>query len=305
MKWLSLFDGISCGRLAAERAGLEVTSYFASEIDPWAIKVSNGNFKDITQLGDVNEVLKNPYIKFKPKIDILIGGSPCQGFSFSGKQLNFDDPRSKLFFEYVKVLREVQPEYFLLENVNMRKEFQDIISEYLGVNPIKINSKLVSAQSRGRLYWTNIPVKGLPEDRNIYIKDILDEYYPEGRISNEEITRQLRGFLSTSKYKDCFKWEFDTSGRILVMRPDGLKIQRIGRIGFGNHKTEILTEGFGYPFVFDGMNIRPVTISEAERLQTVPVGYTNVPGITESKRYSLLGNGWTVDVIAFILSFLK
>jgi DNA (cytosine-5)-methyltransferase 3A len=301
MIWLSLFDGISCGRLAIERVGLEVEGYISSEIDPNAIKVSNFNFPETIQIGDVTKVKSEDL----PKVDILMGGSPCQGFSLSGKQLNFDDPRSKLFFEFLRLLEECKPKYFLLENVKMKKDFQDIISNYLGVEPIYINSKLVSAQSRGRLYWTNIPVKGLPEDRCLFIKDILEKQYPERVLSNEEITRQLGNYLQTSKYRDSFLWEFDTTGRILVMRPDRLKIQRIGRVGFPHHKTEILTEGFGVPFVFDGENIRPITIIEAERLQTLPEGYTDVPGISESKRFSMIGNGWTVDVISFILSFIK
>ena len=130
------------------------------------------------------------------KIDLLIGGSPCQGFSFAGKQLNFDDPRSQLFFEYVRLLKELKPKYFLMENVKMKKESMAIITEYLGVEPIEINSNLVSAQNRKRLYWTNIPMKGLPEDKGIMLKDILepveqidDAYY----YSDKSIAYMERG----------------------------------------------------------------------------------------------------------------
>lgn len=154
MKVLSLFDGISCGRVALERAGIPVETYYASEIDKYAIQIAQKNYPDTIQIGDVTKVDFSEYIG---KVDLIIGGSPCQGFSFAGKQLNFNDPRSKLFFEFLRAVRTIKPKYFLLENVKMKKEFQDIISERLGVQPIEINSALVSAQNRIRLYWTNIP----------------------------------------------------------------------------------------------------------------------------------------------------
>ena len=170
---LSLFDGMSCGRLALERAGFPVTNYFASEIDKYAIQVAKANFPDTVHLGDVTKIQTHDGRLFvhdeqwqtfnkgayKRKIDLLIGGSPCQGFSFAGKQLNFDDPRSKLFFEFVRLLKALKPKYFLLENVNMKKEYQDVISDLLGCKPVDINSNRVSAQNRRRLYWTNIPVR--------------------------------------------------------------------------------------------------------------------------------------------------
>lgn len=169
MNILSLFDGISCARVALERAGFQVDNYFASEIDKYAIKVSQSNYPDICHVGDIKDLNGKQF----PKIDLLIGGSPCQGFSSAGKQLNFEDPRSKLFFEFVRLLDEVKPKYFLLENVRMKKEYRDIISEYLGVQPILINSALVSAQNRNRLYWTNIPNLTQPEDCGIMLKDIV------------------------------------------------------------------------------------------------------------------------------------
>jgi len=181
MNVLSLFDGMSCGRIALERCGFKVENYFASEIDKHAIKVSKANYPDTVHLGDVtgvrtkNQMLVIPHENGNghQRIDLLIGGSPCQGFSFAGGQLAFDDPRSKLFFEYVRLLEELKPRYFLLENVIMKQEFQDIITKMLGVKPVRINSNLVSAQNRDRLYWTNIPVKSLPENKRIYLKDIL------------------------------------------------------------------------------------------------------------------------------------
>lgn len=172
MKVLSLFDGIACGRLAFERAGIPVEKYYASEVDKYAIQVAQKNYPDIIQIGDVTKV---DFEKYKD-VDIVIGGSPCQGFSFAGKQLNFNDPRSKLFFEFVRAVKTINPKYFLLENVKMKQEFQDIISEQLGVKPVEINSSLVSAQNRKRLYWTNIPGITKPEDKGIMLKDIVHEF---------------------------------------------------------------------------------------------------------------------------------
>ena len=190
MNVLSLFDGMSCGRLALERAGFPVTNYFASEIDKFAIQVAQANYPDTVHLGDVTGVKahKNGDL-FVPldrgyKIDLLIGGSPCQGFSWAGKRLNFDDPRSALFFEYVRLLRELKPRWFLLENVNMKQEHQDVITEHLGVKPVRINSNLVSAQNRDRLYWTNIPVRSMPENKRIYLKDILEDGWTDREKSH-------------------------------------------------------------------------------------------------------------------------
>ena len=143
---LSLFDGMSCGQIALQRVGIKVENYFASEIDKYAIQVAKHNFPNTKHIGSVVDVKGNDL----PKIDLLIGGSPCQGFSFAGKGLNFEDPRSKLFFEFVRLLRETKPKYFLLENVVMKQEYQDVISEHLGVRPILINSSLVSSKNRKR-----------------------------------------------------------------------------------------------------------------------------------------------------------
>ena len=167
---LSLFDGMSCGRLALERAGIKVNNYFASEIDKYAIKVAKHNYPNTQHIGDVTKVKASEL----PKIDLLIGGSPCQGFSFSGKQLNFDDPRSKLLFEFVRLIKECKPKYWLLENVVMKKEFEQVITEHLEVEPIKINSALVSAQNRERLYWANFPIEQ-PSDKGIKLIDILED----------------------------------------------------------------------------------------------------------------------------------
>lgn len=294
MNVLSLFDGMSCGQIALNKINMSYTNYYASEIESSAISITMKNYPKTKQLGDVRSV------KNMKNIHLLMGGSPCQGFSFSGNRLNFDDTRSKLFFEYLRILEETKPTYFLLENVRMTQRSEDVITDALGVKPIKINSYVVSAQSRNRLYWTNIPVQTI-EQKNIVVKDIL-EYYTDDVISDEEITKQLQELMRTSVYADSFQWKRDTQGRILVMRPDGLKIQRIGRIAFGHHKTEILTV-LTQPFVFDGRIIRKVTPIEAERLQTVPDNYTL--GVSTSKRYHMIGNGWTVDIIAHILKGIK
>ncbi len=210
---LSLFDGMSCGQIALREAGIKVNKYFASEIDKHAIAQTQHNFPDTIQLGSVTEV----HAADLPHIDLLIGGSPCQGFSFAGKQLNFNDPRSVLFFEYVRILREIQ-EYnpgvlFLLENVRMRKECEQVITDQLGLEPVIINSALVSAQNRVRLYWTNIRTREeanlfdtkvftaipQPEDRGIFIRDILETDVPKSYHYSEERKRKLLGHSKRQK----------------------------------------------------------------------------------------------------------
>src|SRR6478609_457533 len=176
MNVLSFFDGMSCGQLALQQAGFKVDNYFACEIDKYAMQITNKNFPNTKQLGDVTKISGYDF----DRIDLFLGGSPCQGFSFAGKQLNFEDPRSKLFFEYVRVLKELRVKNpgvkFLLENVKMKKEYQDVISELLGVQPVEINSALVSAQNRKRLYWTNLGTIEQPEDKGILLKDIVHEH---------------------------------------------------------------------------------------------------------------------------------
>ncbi|MDB2441733.1 DNA cytosine methyltransferase [Candidatus Pelagibacter bacterium] len=187
MNVFSCFDGASCGQLALTKLGLPISNYYASEIDKYAIQVTQANFPNTIQLGDITKV----DISQLPKIDLMMGGSPCQGFSFAGKQLNFEDPRSKLFFDFIKIRDKLKPRYVLLENVRMKKESEDIISDYMGCSPIKINSSLLSAQSRNRLYWfvelvdgNYVPINvNQPQDKGIVIKDILEEL-PFGDIPN-------------------------------------------------------------------------------------------------------------------------
>ena len=203
LRVLSLFDGMSCGQLALQRLGIEVSTYYASEIDKYAIEVCQANFPETIQVGDVCN-LKGKDFK---NIDIIFAGSPCQGFSRAGKGLAFDDPRSALFFEFIRLLKEIKPKYFLLENVRMKQEFQDIITEQVSdcypdfeggdlfgsqIKPILINSALLSAQNRERLYWTNIPEVEQPEDKGIVLKDILEENPEEKyKLSDAKVDRVL------------------------------------------------------------------------------------------------------------------
>lgn len=223
---LSLFDGMSCGQIALQKLGIKVKQYYAAEIDKHAIQVTQHNFPNTIQLGDVTKV----FAKDLPKIDLLIGGSPCQGFSFAGKQLAFDDPRSKLFFEFVRLKNECNPTYFMLENVKMKKEFEIIISKYMGVAPIEINSALLSAQNRVRLYWTNIASEpyGLfgdmqcmipqPKDKGVLLRDILqnnvaDKYYLTDKAIDRLNKAQLIGIKA--------KVDPEKSGTITIKNQSG------------------------------------------------------------------------------------
>ena len=300
MNVLSLFDGMSCGQIALEKVGFQVDKYFASEIDKHAIKVAKANYPDMVHLGDVRDVRADDL----PQIDLLIGGSPCQGFSFAGKQLNFDDPRSKLFWEYVRLLRELQPKYFLLENVKMKQESMDVITEALGVEPIFINSNLVSAQNRQRYYWTNIPMDKLPDDKGIMLKDILEDGYVDRDKSHCIDANYFKGGNLKSYFEKnrrqlvfsddglCHVGDADLKGHGYVRRvyhPDG-KAPSLCAASGGNlePKTFISPDSW-----------RKLTPLECERLQTVPEGYT--AHVSNTQRYRMLGNGWTVDVIAHIM----
>ena len=344
MRVLSLFDGMSCGQLALKKAGIKVDQYFASEIDKYAIKVTQANFPNTIQLGDVQNVTPDQV----GKIDLLIGGSPCQGFSFAGKQLNFEDPRSKLFFEYVRLLKELKPKYFLLENVRMKKESQDVISNFLGVEPIAINSSLVSAQNRYRLYWTNIPNVTEPEDKGIVLQDVLENgvtdrdkshcidanYFKGGNLKSyfEKHRRQL----VFSKDGLCHVGDADIKGNDTVRgvyHPEG-KSPTLTTMGGGHREPKVLQinpskkAGGKQPYIQDrvfdvrgkshaltasfasrtnvggeGLEWRKLTPLECERLQTVPEGYTH--HVSNTQRYRMLGNGWTVDVIAHMFGGIE
>jgi len=299
---LSCFDGMSCLQIALDKLGIPVNKYFASEIDKYAMQVTQANYPNTIQVGNVEFVTKE---MLNNKINLLAGGSPCQGFSFAGKQLNFEDPRSKLFFEFVRLKNELKPKYFLLENVRMKKENQDVISKYLGVQPIMINSNLVSAQNRVRFYWTNIPNLTLPADKNILLKDVLENENEivgarRGRYLVDGI-RQDGKMLTAGKTKQYLEIRNDEKSNCLttvqkdniVIRDKSKCIRFGGRGSYDRHEWDSV----------DKNHTRKLTILECERLQTLPDNYTK--HVSNSQRYKMIGNGWTVDVIAHILKGLS
>lgn len=297
---LSLFDGMSCGQIALNQSGLEVEKYFASEIKPHAIKCTQHNFPDTIQIGDVckisykDGVLTTENGSFEVgKIDLLIGGSPCQGFSRAGKELNFNDERSKLFFEYARILKEVNPTYFLLENVVMRKEYSDVITDILGVTPIMINSALVSAQERKRLYWTNIQGIKQPEDRNIYLCDVVN--FKSGIPLKENIIDEIRKYT-----KRDFDVSIDKNGNIRPHRKDKRKsgISEIGTLRNPNCKSVTIIKSHAPKTYKSPFEIYELNRNECEQLQNVPMNYT-IP-VSEKQAKDLLGDGWTVEVIKHI-----
>lgn len=197
MNVLSTFNGMGCIWIALDKLGIKVDKRYSSEIDKYANQVNDKNYPDTIQLGDVTKVKAED---LEP-IDLLVGGSPYQGFSFAGKQLNFDDPRSKLFFEFVRLLKECKPKYFLLENVKMKKEYEQVITDALGVEPIFINSSLVSAQNRKRLYWTNLPNITQPEDKNITWGDVREHGIEWGAMYYTDKAMEWIGKHGTRKGK--------------------------------------------------------------------------------------------------------
>jgi DNA-cytosine methyltransferase len=372
----SMFDGHSCGQQALVRSGIKYNKYLASEIDPYAIQITQKNFPDTIQLGDVCGVVA----KDLPKVDLLLAGSPCQGFSFAGKQLAFDDPRSALFFEFVRLLRELKPKYFLLENVRMKQEYLDVITEQVGgIEPILINSKLVSAQNRQRYYWTNIPNVTQPEDKGIVLRDVLEDYTDDVYLAGEKLQKNYKGGSQLNpNYKSQANTIHDVnkkSGTICagthgyangyvgtpkqvgtavdirgydiikrVYSPDG-KSPALTTMQGGHRQPKVVTGAWRGRYKIDGvrqdgkgsvagkttqmlelrkdektnalttvqkdnvvvendtMNWRKLTPLECERLQTVDDNYTE--GVSNTQRYKMLGNGWTIDVICHILNHIK
>ena len=375
MNVLSLFDGMSCGQIALNKAGVKYNTYYASEIDKYAIEVAQANYPHTIQLGDVTTLMKGIPSGQKVykgmmlemvshKIDLILAGSPCQGFSVAGKQLNFDDPRSKLFFEFVRIKDAIdlrrgvlgkKPVKFLLENVPMKQESQDIITKYLGVKPVMINSSLFSAQNRKRLYWTNISFDIPTDDRGIILQDILED-----GIANEAMTnKEGKSHCITARYNGAVWWNsiqrrqrtmvqvgeadnikgFDSIkriyspngkaptlttmqgghrepkvaiGRIVNRRLDENGVRKDNQLELplstqleisDSDKSNCLTTVNKDNVVVEGMQWRKLTPLECERLQTVPDNYTN--HVSNSQRYKMLGNGWTVDVVAHIMKGLK
>ena len=334
MNVLSLFDGISCGQVALQRAGIKTDKYFASEIDKNAIAVTLNNYPDTIELGDVRKL----DVSTLPKIDLLIGGSPCTNLSFAGnkegmttdnnvkvlsleKYLKYKTMgcefkgQSYLFWEYVRILEEIKPKYFLLENVIMDKFWECMINHVLGVEPIMINSSLLSAQNRKRLYWTNIPNIEQPEDKHIHLTDILEDIkweYPAairgryidlnainkatiiGRRLNENGHREdYNKKIPIVQCLEVRETNRDKSNCLTTAEKDNV----LTPMPTGRHPDAFgLITGEKLPFRF-------YTRLEYERLQTLPEHYTDI--ISESAAKKAIGNGWTIDVIAHILKNIK
>lgn len=285
MKVLSLFDGISCGRVALERSGIPVDRYVAYEIEENAIKISKKNYPNIEHCGDVTTADFTQYQGF----DLLIGGSPCQSLSIvQSKTRQHLDGKSKLFFEFVRALEEVKPRYFLFENVaSMNEESKNVISELLGCEPVFIDSKDFSAQERPRYYWTNIPVDvSKVQTSPLVLGDILESYVPEKYfynhpLENIDLSKQVCATM-IFKNHDMHKRIFNPAS----------KCHTLTTCGGGNTQKKVLVNG----------RARKLTPLEYERLQTLPDGYT--AGVADGHRYTAVGNGWTVDVIAHIFKGL-
>jgi DNA-cytosine methyltransferase len=357
---LSLFDGMSCGQQALERCGIEIENYFASEIDKYAIKVTMANYPNTIQLGSVVDV--NGFDL--PKIDLLIGGSPCQSFSFAGKrkgmatkceteiltlehylELKEEDyefeGQSYLFWEFMRLLNECKPKYFLLENVEMGEKWEKVLSKAIGVNGIHINSALVSAQNRKRIYWTNIGMQpgGLfgdlesiiqqPKDKGILLKDILESEVNEKYFLSEKMIAGFERHKERHNDKGTGfgyvpKTETDKGNSLranaaLAPTDNMIKIKQVKQINpslesGGNQPYQqnriYHTDGISpalcankSDLIINTSRIRRLTPIECERLQTVKDNYTN--HVSDSQRYKMLGNGWTIDVIAYIFNYLK
>lgn len=309
MKILSLFDGISCARVALEKAGIPVEVYYASEIDKYAIQIAQKNYPDTVQVGDIKTLRGRFDIneEFGNGIDLLIGGSPCQDLSIAKhNRKGLDGERSGLFWEYVRILREVNPKYFILENVaSMSKESKQIITETLGVEPIMIDASLVSGQSRKRLFWTNIPNVTQPEDKGILLQDILEK----------DIAPNLKSYAIDANYYKGFN--FGSNGGTPSFEKGKRQAIRIGDIGSTAQAHRVYSvEGKSVPltalaggqgaktglYALDKDNVRMLSPIECERLQGLKDNYTE--GISNTQRYKCLGNAFNVDVIAHILSFI-
>lgn len=309
---LSLFDGISCGQVALERAGIPVGTYYASEIDSYAIEITQKNYPNTIQLGDVTQI---DFTQFKGKIDLIMGGSPCQDLSIAGKRAGLQGERSGLFYKFVEALSVIKPRYFLFENVaSMKQEEKKIISEYLQAEPILINSSLVSAQDRKRLYWTNIPNVTQPEDKHIYLEDIVE---PDALIDRDK-SHAILASISRTTHREYFKRNQGQLVYIAIMlsniyggfqeKKPRVKIDKsfcIRTARGGGHIPSLIIEGKTKEISLENFKqcIRKVTPLECERLQTLPDNYTE--GISNTQRYKCIGNGWTVDVIAHILRGLN
>ena len=300
MKVLSLFDGMSCGQIALNRLGIKVDKYYASEIDKYAIQVTQANFPETIQIGDVCDIKAEDY----QDVDLIMAGSPCQGFSFAGKQLAFDDPRSALFFEFIRLLKEIKPKYFLLENVKMKKEYLQVISEQVsacypkipfGIEPIFINSSLVSAQNRQRYYWTNIPNITQPEERGIVLRDILEENPAENPVKDTKRNRrhyknpdQKSLCMTATMYKGA-----GNNGMTLV--PQKLLDDNLPKMTTKDEKAYCLTASYSAAEPVNSMERKQRTMIPVEEGQEMPEDITLVYD-NEGKSHKPEHIGTAVDV---------
>lgn len=307
---LSLCDGMSCGQIALTKLGIKFDKYFASEIKDIAIKATNQNFPDTIQIGDVNKisysnrVLHTDNGDHEVEIDFIMFGSPCQSFSRAmnakGRVGLDDKSRSGLFLECYRILKEVNPKYFLMENVIMKKEDEEYISEMLGVKPLRINSSLVSAQLRDRLYWTNIPNVTVPEDRKIKLNDILDNGYSDREKARALLVSDSRPLVSPNKMIHRYRGSGFTTLIFKSKKHYEDCNDEFYRLLNGEKSTAKFWDNHSSP-IFDG--VRYFNKYERARLQTVPEKY--VECMSEKEAADLLGDGWTVDVIAHIFKGLK
>lgn len=276
-----MFDGISCGQVALNKAKIPIDKYYASEIHKTSVDVTLRNFPKTIQFGNALKIHSHHFLS---PVNLLMGGSPCQGFSFAGKRLNFDDPRSRLFFEFVRMKSELSPDYFFLENVKMDKASENIISEYLGVDPVLVNSSLVSAQNRERLYWTNIKGFKQPLDKRIVVADILDTGYRKTKPYTEnELHYDAKSFSRCIKVGHDFTTKFEQGQRIYSKNA---KCPCLDTKQGGNRSTKI-AQSVG--------RFIELNINELSRLQGLPDNYTNC--VSKSAGTFGIGNGWQVDTI--------
>lgn len=332
---LSIFDGMSCGQIALNRLGIKYDNYFASEINKSAIQVTQHNFPNTIQLGDVN----NWKSWNLPKIDLIFAGSPCQGFSIAGKQLNFNDPRSALFFTFLDILRAYNPKHYLLENVKMKQEWEDVITECLGQSPVLIDSADFSAQQRKRVYWCTMLPLARWEPCQLTVEDILEpevdvKYCIEPQraviICENDVKKRKIGYIGTDSQGNRI---YNIHGKAVTLcgmagglgaktglyampciTPERLEKRQNGRRFKPPHsKFYTLTAQDKHGILTDNF-IRKLTPLECERLQTVDDNFTKygfdnttqqVVEISDNFRYKLLGNGWTISVVEHILKGLK
>ena len=279
---LSLFDGISCGMVALQRAGIEIDKYIAYEIEHNAIEISRKNYPDIIRGGDVT---KEDFTKYRGKVDLLIGGSPCQNLCSCGDKKGLDGVESKLFFDYVRALYETDTKWFLLENnATMTKENQDIITEIMGVEPIYINSNLLTAQDRKRLYWTNIPGIEQPEDRGLTLKDIVQP-------------------VEEKREYECYKRMAAKREGTLTFKKAWANVRTLDQKSRALTTSQAISNSGATNIKYSDTEYYILTPIESERLQTLPDNYTE--GVSNTQRYKAVGNGWTAEVIAHIFKALR